>query len=67
MSSQRKNFQLMVMEHFKGNLSSDVRYQIIKSEIKDVVKAGREVDQLCAAYASCKNYILYGRRNSAFS
>lgn len=49
-----------------NNLSSEMRYEIMKCEVKDVVQAGRKADQLCAAYGSCKNDVFGGGRGNSF-
>lgn len=54
------------MEHFIGNLSSDIQQWNIKGELKNVIEAGHKADQLCAAYGSCKSYVFNAGKNSAY-
>lgn len=55
----KKMFQLMVMEHFMDNSSSEIRQEVIKCEIKDVVDTGRKADQICSVYGSRKSDVFY--------
>lgn len=49
-----------------GNLSSYIRYEIIKCEITDVIEAGSQVDQLCDAYGSGNNDAFYVGKEQYF-
>lgn len=48
MKSKEELFHLLMMEHFMNNQSSEVRYDILKREIRDVGKTECIADQLWA-------------------
>lgn len=42
--------ELMLIEHFMNQIHPDMKYEITKSETKDVMEAGHHVGQLRASY-----------------
>ena len=46
--------QLMLLEHFYNQLYGNMRYEISKDNIDNVLDAGRRADQLSEAYAMHK-------------
>lgn len=63
---KRELFRLLVMEHFMNSLSSNVRYEIVKCEMKDVVEEGRKADQFWATFGSYRNETSLGEGSKIF-
>ncbi|KAK3886585.1 hypothetical protein Pcinc_009233 [Petrolisthes cinctipes] len=47
--------QMVMMEQFMNNLKPEMKYEIVRLDIKDILEAGRKADQLKTVHGSSKD------------
>ena len=50
MRSMEDMKQMKLLEHFKNNVRPNMKFEIMRADVKIVMEAGRKADQLEAAY-----------------